>query len=121
VAEFWSFGGITLMISTEILSGEVTSRKAKLVLYPLLLIYLFDFVAMVVRLEMTGYSGFRYGTPDGAGYSVVEHGHTIHLTAGQYWLGRIHLLSLFLGLLAWFIARAYLFRTGDLRREKKRA
>jgi hypothetical protein len=31
------------------------------------------------------------------------------------------LLILIVGLVAWFVARAYFFRTGDLRRDKKAA
>src|SRR2546422_6940366 len=107
------------MISKEILSGEVTSPRAKRVLYPILLIGLLNFVSSAIRWQLTGYSGFTTGTPDGAGYSVVEHGHTIHLTAGQYGLGRIQIVILFLGGVLWFIARAYFFRTGDLKREEK--
>jgi hypothetical protein len=109
------------MITTEILSGEITSRRAKRVLYPLLVIYLFNFISLVVRWQITGYSGFTSGTPEGAGYSVIEHGRTIHVTAVQYWLGHTQLLILIVGLVAWFVARAYFFRTGDLRRDKKAA
>ena len=109
------------MISKEIQSGEVTSRRAKLVLYPLLVVYLLNFVSSAIRWQMTGYSGFTTGTPEGPGYSVVEHGHTIHVTASQYWLGRIQIVILIVGVVAWFIARAYFIRTGDLRREKKTA
>jgi hypothetical protein len=90
-------------------------------LYPLLIVYLLNFVSSAVRWQLTGYSGFTTGTPDAAGYSVVEHGHTIHVTAGQYWFGRIQVVILFVGVVVWFIARAYFFRTGDLRREKKGA
>jgi hypothetical protein len=109
------------MVSKEILSGEVTSRRAKLVLYPILVIYLLNFVSSAVRWQITGYSGFTTGTLDGSGYSVVEHGHTIHVTPGQYHFGRIQMVILFVGVAAWFIARAYFFRTGDLRREKNTA
>ncbi len=109
------------MITTEIMSGETTSRRAKRVLYPLLLIYFFNFVSSVVRWRITGYSGFTTGVPEGEGYSVIEHGHTIHVTAGQYWLGHAQLLVLIIGLVAWFVARAYFFRTGDLKRDKKAA
>ncbi len=109
------------MISKEILSGEVTSRRAKRVLYPILLIYLLNFVSSAIHLQLTGYSGFTTGTPDEVGYSVVEHGRTIHVTSGQYWLGRVQLLILVVGLVTWFVARAHFFRTGDLRREKKAA
>jgi hypothetical protein len=50
------------MNTTEILSGETTSRRAKRVLYPLLLIYLVDFVSCIIRWQMTGYSGFIAGS-----------------------------------------------------------
>ena len=109
------------MISREILSGEISSRRAKRVLYPILIIYLLNFISTAVRWQLTGYSGFTSGTPDGAGYSVVEHGRTIHVTTGQYDLGRIQMVVLFVGVAAWFIARAYFFRTGDFRREKPAA
>ena len=109
------------MFSKEILSGEVTSRRAKRVLYPLLIVYLLNFVSSAVRWQMAGYSGFTTGTPEGAGYSVIEHGHTIHVTTGQYWVGRVQMVILFVGVIAWFVTRAYLFRTGDLRREKPAA
>ena len=107
------------MISKEIRSGEVTTRRAKRVLYPLLIVYLLNFVSAVILWQLTGYSGLTTGAPDAFGYSVVEHGRVIHVTAGQYWLGRIQCLILIVGVVAWFIARAYLFRTGDLRREKR--
>jgi len=106
------------MTSNEILSREVTSRRAKRVLYPLLTVSFLNFVSFVVRSQLTGYSGITTGTPDGAGYSVVEHGHTIHVTAGQYWFARIQIVILLVGVVVWFITRAYFFRTGDLRREK---
>jgi hypothetical protein len=109
------------MISKEISSGEVTSRRAKRLLYPLLVVYLLNFVSSAVRWQVTGYSGFTTGAAEASGYSVVEHGHTIHVTAGQYWLGRIQILILIVGVVAWFVARAYFFRTGDLRREKRAA
>ena len=82
------------MFSKEILSGEVTSRRAKRVLYPLLIVYLLNFVSSAVRWQMAGYSEFATSTPKGADYSVIEHGHTIHVAAGQYWLGRIQILVL---------------------------
>ncbi len=107
------------MISTEILSGETTSRRAKRVLYPLLLIYTVNFFSSVVRWQISGYSGFTSGVPEREGYSVIEHGRTIHVTAAQYWLGRFQLLILIVGLVVWFVARAYFFRTGDLRRDRK--
>jgi len=107
------------MVDREILSGEVTSQKARRVLYPLLIVYLLNFVSSAIRWQITGYSGFTSGTPDRAGYSVIEHGHTIHVAAGQYWCGRMQIVILVVGATAWFIARAYFFRTGDLRREKK--
>jgi hypothetical protein len=97
------------MVTTEILSGETTSRRAKRVLYPLLLIYTFNFFSSVVRWQISGYSGFTTGTPERAGYSVIEHGRTIHVTAWQYWLGHFQLLILIVGLVAWFVARAYFF------------
>jgi hypothetical protein len=109
------------MVSKEILSGEVTSRRAKRVLYPLLVVYLFNFVSSAIRWQVTGYSGFTTGAPDASGYSVVEHGHTMHVTACQYWLGHIQILILVVGVGAWFVARAYFFRSGDLRREKRAA
>ena len=109
------------MISKEILSGEITSRRARRVLYPILVIYALNFFSLMVRWQMTGYSGLSGGTSDAAGYSVVEHGHTFHVTAGQYWLGKVQFLILVAGIVAWFVARAYFFRTGDLRREKPAA
>jgi hypothetical protein len=109
------------MFSKEIMSGEITSRKAKLVLYPILVIYILNFVSLAVCWQITGYSGFTAGTADGTGYSVVEHGRTMHVTTAQYRLGRIQVVTLFLGVAIWFIARAYFFRTGDLRREKRAA
>jgi hypothetical protein len=105
------------MGAQKILSGEIASTRAKRVLYPLLIVYLLNFVSSVVRSQITGYSGFTGGTPDPAGYSVVEHGHTIHVSAGQYWFGHAQVIVLVIGAAAWFIARAYFFRTGDLRRE----
>ena len=109
------------MISGEILSGEVTSRSAKRVLYPIIIISILNFVSSVVRWQVTGYSGFTRGTPDGAGYSVVEHGRRIYLSAGQYRLGRLQIAILFVGVVVWFMARVYFSRTGDLRREKRAA
>lgn len=106
------------MVSNEIRSGEIRTHKAKRVLYPLLLVYLINFVSFVVRSQLTGYYGTT-GAPDTAGYSVVEHGHTFHVTAGQYWLSRIQILLLIAGVIAWFVARACFFRTGDLIREEK--
>jgi hypothetical protein len=105
------------MGAQKILSGEVASKRAKRVLYPLLIVYLLNFVSSVVRSQITGYSGFTSGTPDPAGYSVVEHGHTIHVSAGQYWFGHAQIIVLVIGAAAWFIARGYFFRTGDLKRE----
>ena len=111
----------TCMISKEIITGEITSRRAKRVLYPIIAVYLINFVVIVIRLQITGYSGITVGTPQPGGYSVVEHGHAIYVTTGQYWLGRIQMLILIVGMLAWFVARAHLFRTGDLRRAGKDA
>jgi|ERR1039457_686820 hypothetical protein len=107
------------MVSKEILSGEVTTPRAKRVLYTILVLTVLNLVLSGVRVYMTGYSGFTTGTPDATGYSVVEHGRRIHVTAGQYDLGRIQVILLVLGVVVWFIARAYLSRTGDLKREKK--
>ena len=104
------------MNTTEILSGETTSRRAKRLLYPMLLIYLVNFISSIVRWQITGYSGFTSGTAEGSGYSVIEHGRTIHVTAAQYWIGHTQGLILIVGLVAWFVARAYFFRTGDLRK-----
>src|SRR5437867_9534063 len=109
------------MITTEILSGEITSRRAKRVLYPILLIYTFNLFSSIVRWQITGYSGFTSGVPEREGYSVIEHGRTINVTAAQYWLGHFQFLILIVGLVAWFVARAYFFRTGDLRRHQKAA
>jgi hypothetical protein len=105
----------------ELKSGEVTTRRAKLVLFPLIIIYVVDFFSSIVRWQLTGYSGFTSGSHEATGYLVVEHGHTIHVTAGEYWLGHIQIIILVVGLVAWFAARAYFFHTGDLRREKPAA
>jgi|HubBroStandDraft_1064217.scaffolds.fasta_scaffold387055_2 hypothetical protein len=106
---------------TEIRNGEVTSRRAKLVLYPIILLYVADFISMFFHMGATGYSGITSGTLEPGGYSVVEHGHAIHVTVTQYWLGRAQMIILVVGLATWFIARAYFFHTGDLRREKPAA
>lgn len=87
-------------------------------LYPLLIVYFLNFVSSTVRWQITGYSGLTSGTPDPTGYSVVEHGHTIRVSVGQYWFGRMQILILIVGAAALFITRAYFFRTGDLRREE---
>lgn len=105
------------MVTGKILSGEAASERARRVLYPLIIVYLLNFVSIAIRWQITGYSGFTGGTPDPAGYSVVEHGHTIHVSAGQYWFGHAQIVVLVIGAAAWFIARAYFFGTGDLRRE----
>jgi hypothetical protein len=73
------------MEAQKILSGEVASKKARSVLYPLLIVLLLNFISSVVRSQITGYSGFTSGTLDRTGYSVVEHGHTIHVSVAQYW------------------------------------
>jgi hypothetical protein len=107
------------MITNEILTGEITSPRAKRVLYPLAAVYLINFVLIAIRWQLTSYSGFAVGTPQDGGYSVIEHGQSIHLTTSQYWLGRLQILFLILGMLTWFITRAHFFRTGDLRHAEK--
>jgi len=102
---------------SELRSGEVTTRRAKLILFPILLVYLTDFVAMIVQWWLTGYSGITSGTRDSTGFVVIEHGHTVHVTKGQYWFGHLLIAILLVGLVAWFTARAHLFHTGDLKRE----
>jgi len=104
------------MSSREILTGEITSPRAKRVLYPMLAAYLINFILAAFRWQMTGYSGLTSGTPEQPGYSVVEHGRSFHVSTSQYWLGRLQIVLVIFGVLAWFIVRAYFFRTGDLRR-----
>src|SRR5580765_5141100 len=64
----------SFVIVNELISGETTSRKAKRVIFPLFLVYFFDFISSIVRWQLTGFSGFTAAAPEGAGYSVVEHG-----------------------------------------------
>ena len=103
-------------MSKEVATGEITSAKARWILYPIIAVYLINFVSATIRWQLTGYSGFTTGTPQPGGYSVIEHGHPIFVTVGQYWLSRFQIGLLIVGVAAWFAARAYLFRTGDLRR-----
>ena len=77
------------VIANELLSGETTPRRAKRVMFPLFLFSFLDFVSYIIRWQLSGFSGFTAATPEGAGYSVVEHRRTFHLTPGQLWLGRI--------------------------------
>ena len=60
------------------ITGEITSARAKRILYPFLFTFLLYFIVLVVRWQMTGASGFTTGSPEGSGYSVVEHGRTLH-------------------------------------------
>src|SRR5436309_2215107 len=59
VAELGLLGGYALMISKEILSGEVSSRKARRVLYPLLIVYLLTFVSSAIRWQITAIPDLR--------------------------------------------------------------
>lgn len=97
------------------LSGEITSQKAKRVLYPLFWITLLNFVLFCVRWQITKASG-QAGMVDESGYTVVEHGQSFHLTTTVYWLGRIHLLSVLVSILTVVVVRAYFFHTGDLKK-----
>jgi hypothetical protein len=109
------------IIVSELISGETTSPRAKRVLFPLFLISFFDFISATVRWGLTGFSGLTTVTPDGAGYVAVEHGHTFHITSGEFWLGRIQALIFIVCFVVWFLARAYFFHTGDLKRDKPAA
>jgi len=101
------------------LSGEIMTKRAKRVLYPLFWITLLNFVLFCIRWQFTGASG-QAGEVDGNGYTVVEHGHTLHLTANTYWLARIHVVSVVVCIVAGVIARAYFFAQGDLKKLKSR-
>ena len=90
-------------------------------MFPLFLIYFCDFISSTVRWQLTGFSGFTAATPEAAGYSVVEHGRTFHLTPGQLWLGRIQAVIFIVCFVAWFVARVYFLHTGDIRRDKPAA
>ena len=107
------------MLGTEIMTGEIASRKAKRVLYPIIGIYLANFVLMAVRWQMIGYSGVTAGRREDGGYAVVEHGQAVFVSAGEYWFSRIQVFILIAGLFVWFIARARLLRSGDLRSAAK--
>jgi hypothetical protein len=110
-----------LVVANELMSGETTSRKAKLVMFPLLLIFLLNFILSIVRWQHTGFSGFTSGTPEPTGYSVVEHGRTFHLTPGEFWLGRIQAIIFVISFVAWFVARIYFLHSGDIKRNKPAA
>jgi hypothetical protein len=109
------------IIVDELISGETTSRRAKRVMFPLFLIYFFDFISSTIRWGLTGFSGFTTVTPDGSGYVVVEHGHTFHISSGEFLLGRIQALIFIVCFAAWFIARFYFLNTGDIKRDKPAA
>src|SRR5438876_6384289 len=85
-------------------------------MFPLFLIYFFDFISSTVSWQLTGFSGFTAATPEAAGYSVVEHGRTFHLTPGQLWLGRIQSVIFIVCFVAWFVARVtfYIRETLDV-------
>ena len=106
------------LIIDEIRSGETTSRRAKRILFPLFLIYIFDLISSVIRCGLTGFFGFESATTEKAGYSVVNHSHTYHLTPGEFWLGRIQTFIFIVSFVAWFLVRAYFSQTGDLKRDK---
>lgn len=115
----WSIAGRKrLVVVNELLSGETTSRKAKYVMFPLLLIGLLDFVLSTVRWQLTGFSGFTVGTAERTGYSVVEHGRTFHLTVPEFWLGRLQAVVFIVSFAAWFAARVYFLHSGDIKRNK---
>lgn len=107
-----------LVVTNELISGETTSRKAKLVMLPLLLIFLLNFISSIVRWQLTGFSGFTSGTPEPGGYSVVEHGRTFHITPAEFWLGRIQAIVFIASFVAWFVARIYFLHNGDIKRNK---
>lgn len=114
----WQTSDRKRFIANEIISGETTSRRAKRVLFPLFLIYFLDFISSTIRCGLTGFVGFESVTPEKAGYSVVNHGHTFYLTPGELLLGRIQALVFIVCFVAWFLARAYFLHTGDLKRDK---
>jgi len=109
------------IIADELLSSETTSRRAKLVLFPLFLIYFLDFISSTIRCGFTGFFGFESVTPEVGGYSFVEHGHMFHITPGEFWLGRIQAVVFICCFVAWFVARAYFLHSGDLKRDKPAA
>ncbi len=92
------------------------SSKAKKILYGVFFVSLLNFLLFIVRWQMTGDSGVTRGEAESGGYRLVEHGRIVHVTAGEYLLSRVQIVSLGVCFVAWFIARAYLFRTGDLKR-----
>ena len=106
------------VIANELLSGETTSRRAKRGMFPLFLLYFFDFISSTVRCGLTGFLGFESVTPEKIGYSVVNHGRTFHLTPGQLWLGRIQAVVFIICFVAWFVARIHFLHTGDIKRDK---
>jgi len=66
--------------------GQIISARAKRVLYPAYAVWLCVFVSFVADLIALGTSAFPGGRIEGARHFVVEHGKTIDLTAGQFWL-----------------------------------
>jgi hypothetical protein len=110
-----------LIIADELISSETTSRRAKRVMFPLFLIYFLDFIAFMIRCGLTRFAGFESVMPEVGGYSFVEHGHTYHITPGEFWLGRIQAVVLIFSFVALFIARTYFLHSGDLKRNKSAA
>lgn len=117
----WSASDRKRFVANEPMSGETTSRKAKLVMFPLMFIFLLDFISSIIRWQLTGFSGFTAGTPESTGYSVVEHGRTFHLTPAEFWFGRVQAIIFVISFLAWFVARAYFLHSGDIKRNKSAA
>ena len=107
-----------LIVTDELLTGEITSRKAKRVLFPLCLILFVNFVAFAIHYWSLGASAFPGGRIESGHYYVIEHGHRVDFTPAQYWLSYIHGVSVVVGILAWFAIRTYFRHTGDLKREK---
>jgi hypothetical protein len=107
-----------LLVANEITSGETMSRKAKFVMFPLLLIFLLNFILSIIRWQHTGFSGFTAGTPEPGGYSVVEHGHTFHITPTEFWFGRSQAVIFIASFVAWVVARMYFLHNGDIKRNK---
>ena len=109
------------MLITEIVSGDVTTPRAKRILVPMMIAYTIVFALTVAHSIFAGYSGLARGTAEGTGYSVVEHGIRTHVTWGHYWLAKLLITLVVVNTAIWFIVRAHLSSTGDLRRGKKAA
>ena len=98
------------------LSGEIISKKAKRVLYPVFFIFLFNFILFLIRWQVTKDSGATVGVVEGDGYRIVEHGHTLYVTSAEYWLSRMQLVSLAVCFMAVLATRIHFYRTGDLKK-----